>query len=183
MKKIYIAILATLTFNACGTNTVKDLNSEMTRLNTESLLIVRSQAIDERPLWSPNSDFIACNIAGKWYKFRLTNVEFSEARWYGQTIGILATKGTSSELTDNERKEFEKVSKFSPRKVETKKGTEIELKMEGMTVSLIVTKKGEEAKKLWTTGGENCHSLALSPDEKYVAYKCEMTGLLIMKLE
>jgi hypothetical protein len=28
--------------------------------------------------------------------------------------------------------------------------------MEEMTVSLIVTKKGENPKKLWTSEGENC---------------------------
>ena len=185
MKKIYIIILTILTFNVYGQNIdiTKNLNSEMTRLKTETVLIVQSQAIDEYPIWSPNSDFVACNIEGKWYKFRLTNIELADAKWRGQTIGILTTKDAYSELTTNEQKEFEKASKFKPREVTTAKGTKVELKMEGMAVSLIITKKGEKAKKLWTSGGENCHSLVLSPDENYVAYLCEMNGLLIMKLE
>lgn len=183
MKKIYIIILTTLTFNVYGQDTTKTLISEMTRLKTETVLIVQSQAIDEYPIWSPKSDFIACNIQGKWYKFRLINIELADAKWRGQTIGVLTTKDAYSELTTIEQQEFEKVSKFNPREVKTAKGTKIELKMEGMAVSLIVTKNGEKAKKLWTSGGENCHSLSLSPDEKYVAYLCEMNGLLIMKLE
>jgi len=183
MKKIYIIVLTILTFNFCGQDTSKNLYSEMMRLNIETVLIVQSQAIDEYPLWSPNSEYIACNIAGKWYKFRLTNIELAEAKWNGQKIGVLITKDAYSELTPDELQEFEKVSKFNPREVETTKGTKVELKMEEMTVSLILTKKGKKAKKLWTTNGENCHSLVLSPDEKYVAYLCEMTGLLIMKLE
>ena len=183
MKKLYIVLLTVLTFNIYGQGTTKNLNSELTRLKTETVLIVQSQAINEYPLWSPNSDFIACNIAGKWYKFRLTNIELADAKWRGQTIGVLTTIDAYSKLTSNEKSEFEKVSHFNPREVKTKNGTKVELKIDGMSVSLIVTKKGKKAKKLWTSGGENCHSLVLSPDEKYVAYLCEMNGLLIMKLK
>jgi hypothetical protein len=184
MKKIYIIILTILTFNVYGQDTSKDLNLEMTRLKTETVLIVQSQAIDEYPLWSPNSDFVACNIEGKWYKFRLTNIELAEAKWRGQTIGVLTTKDAYTSLTDDEQKQFDKVSKFNPREVTAKNGTKIELKETGnMSISLIVTKKGEKPKTLWTSGGENCHSLVLSPDEKYIAYLCETTGLLVIKLK
>ncbi len=155
----------------------------MTRLNTETVLIVQSQAIDEYPVWSPKSDFIACNIEGKWYKFRLTNIELTNTKWHGPTIGVLTTKDAYSELTNKEQPEFEKVSKFNPRELKTKDGTKVELKMKEMSVSLVLTKKGEKPKILWTSGGENCHSLVLSPDENYVAYLCEMTGLLIMKIK
>ena len=183
MNKIYIIILTVLTFNVYGQDTTKNLNSEMTRLKTETVLIVQSQAIDEYPLWSPNSDFVACNIEGKWYKFRLTNIELVDAKWRGQSIGVLTTKDAYTSLTDNEHKQFDKVSKFNPREVTTRNGTKIELKETGdMSVSLILTIKGEKPKTLWTSGGENCHSLVLSPDEKYVAYLCEMNGLLIKKL-
>lgn len=183
MKTIYITLLIIFTFNVYGQDSTKNLNSEMTRLKTETVLIVQSQAIDEYPLWSPTSDFVACNIEGKWYKFRLTDIELADAKWRGQTIGVLTTKDAYSELTNKEQSKFEKVSKFNPREVKTKDGTKVELKMEGISVSLVVTKKGEKAKTLWTSGGENCHSLVLSPDEKYVAYLCEMNGLLIMKLK
>jgi len=183
MKKIYFLILTILTTYAYGQGTSKDLTSEMLRLKIETVLIVNSQAIDEYPLWSPNSDFIACNIQGKWYKFRLTNIDLADANWRGQTIGVLTTKDAYSELEKKDQTEFEKVSKFNPREVKTKDGTKVELKMEGMNVSLIVTEKGEKEKVYWTSGGENCHSLVLSPDEKYVAYLCEMNGLLVMKLK
>jgi hypothetical protein len=159
MQKIYIIILTVLTFNVYGQDMTKDLNSEMT-------------------------DFVACNIQGKWHKFRLTNIELADAKWRGQTIGVLTTKDAYTSLSDNEQKQFAKVSKFNPREAITKSGTKIELKETGdLSVSLIVTKKGEKSKTLWTSGGENCHSLVLSPDEKYVAYLCEMNGLLIMKLK
>jgi hypothetical protein len=184
MTKItQLLALTILTFNVYAQSTA-DLRSEMVRLKTETILIVQSQAIDEYPMWSPSSDFVACNIMGKWYKFRLSNVQLAEAKWRGQLIGVLTTKDASSQMTDNEYKDFEKVSKFNPREVITKKGTRIELKETGdMSISLILTKKGENSKTLWSSGGENCHSLVVSPDEKYIAYLCEMTGLLVMKLE
>ena len=164
--------------------TTKTLSTEMTRLKTETVLIVNSQAIDEYPLWSPNSDYVACNIEGKWYKFRMTKIELEEAKWRGQSIGILTTKDAYSPLTDTEQKQFEKVSKFNPRKVTTNDGTKIELKETGdMSISLVVTKKRENSKTLWTSGGENCHSLVLSPDGQFVAYLCEMNGLLVMKVK
>lgn len=183
MNKIYIILLTILTINVNGQETTRSLNSEMTRLKTETVLIAQSQAIDEYPLWSPNSDYIACNIEEKWYKFRLTDIDLVEAKWRGQTIGIITTKDAYTLLTENEQKQFDKVSKFNPREVSTKNETKIELRETGdISVSLIVTKKGEKQKILWTSGGENCHSLVLSPNEKYVAYLCELNGLLIMKL-
>lgn len=165
MKTIYITLLIILTLNVNGQNRTKSLNSEMTRLKTETVFIIQSQAIDEYPLWSPNSDFVACNIEGKWYKFRLTNIDLADVKWRGQTIGILTTKNAYSDLSNKEQVAFEKASKLNPREVRTKEGTKVELLMDGMSVSLLLTKKGEKTKKRWTSGGENCHSLVLSPDE------------------
>ena len=185
MKTILIFLFAALPYFVFGQTspTPKTLDSEMARLNTQTALIVYSQAIDEYPLWSPKADFIGCNIAGKWYKFRLTDIELSEAKWRKQQIGMLATKDAHSELKAEELKEYKAVSKFNAREVTTKSGTKVELKETGsLSVSLVVTRPGQEPQTLWTSGGENCHSLVLSPDEKYVAYLCEMNGLLIMKL-
>ena len=186
MKAIYIIIFSVLTFNVYGQDSIKisNLSSEIKRIKTETVLIVNSQAIDEYPLWSPNSDFIACNIEGKWYKFPLTKIKLDEAKWRGQTIGVLANKDRYLALTKSEQKRFEKVSKLNTRKATTKDGTTIELRETGgLSVSLIVTKKGEKPKTLWTSGGENCHSLVLSPDGQFVAYLCEMNGLLVMKIK
>jgi tRNA(Arg) A34 adenosine deaminase TadA len=100
-----------------------------------------------------------------------------------QTFGILTTQDALGKMTDKEVKDFKKVSKFQPREVTTSDGTKVELKMDGFSVSLVVTLKGQDSETLWTTGGENCHSLIISPDEKYVAYLCEMSGILVMKIK
>lgn len=161
----------------------KNLNSEMNRLETETVIVLNSQEIDYYPMWSPNSDFIAFNINEKWNKIRLDNIEFEAVKWRGQKIGFLISKDAITEMSEKEIDEFKKVSKFNAREVTSKNGTKIELPMQSLRTSLVVTHKGENPKTLWTSGGENCHSLVLSPNEKYVAYLCELNGLLIMKIE
>ena len=182
MKYLFIILFLLMQTSLFAQDSIRSLESEMQRLKVETALIINSQAIDEYPLWSPNSDYIACNVEGKWIKVRLTNIFLAEAKWREQKIGYLNPSDAISELSSEEKEEFEKVSIFNPRKVITKDSTIVELKTNGMAVSLIVTKKGEKPKVFWTSGGENCHSLVLSPDERFVAYLCELNGLLIMRL-
>lgn len=182
MKTLYLVLISALiACSAFAQDGSKTLASEMSRLKAHTALIAQSQAIDEYPLWSPKGDFIACNIEGKWYKFRLTNIDLIKAKWHGQKIGMVAVD-IATELTAAEQAEYEKVSHFNPREVTTADGTKVELKAYDMAVSMVVTKKDGKPKTLWTSGGENCHSLVLSPDGKFVAYLCELNGLLIMKL-
>lgn len=184
MKQLFLILLIAYSAPSFAQKTNKGiLDSELNRLKTETVLIIQSQAIDEYPLWSDGSDYLGCNIMGKWYKIRLIDIQLEEATWRNQTIGVIATQGALNEMTEKEVKDFKKVSEFQPREVTTSDGTKIELKMEGSSVSLVVTKKGKDSKTLWTSEGENCHSLTISPDENYVAYLCEMNGLLVMKIE
>ena len=160
MKRLFFILLITFSIPSFSQEVNKgSLDSELIRLKTETALIIQSQAIDEYPLWSEQSDYIGCNVMGKWYKIRLTEIEFQEATWRNQIIGVLTTQDAISEMTVKEVKDFKKVSKFQPREVLTSDETKIELKMEGFNVSLVVTKKGQDTKTLWTSGGENCHSL------------------------
>ncbi len=87
-------------------------------------------------------------------------------------------------MNKDEKNKFEKVSKFNSRKVTTRNGTIIELReTENLSVSLIVTKRDNSSKLLWTSCGENSHSLVLSPNNKLVAYLCELNGLFVMNVE
>jgi hypothetical protein len=185
MKKIlFIITIAFAPICIYGQNTTaKSLNSEMSRLETETVLVLNSQEIDYYPLWSPNSDFIAFCLHEKWFKIRLDDIEFEAVKWRGQKIGLLVSTDATTEMSEKEVEEFKKVSKFNSREVTSKLGTKVELPMQSLRTSLVITHKGEDPKTLWTSGGENCHSLVLSPNEKYVAYLCELNGLLIMKIE
>jgi hypothetical protein len=161
----------------------KSLSSEMQRLNVATVLLIHSQAIDEYPLWSSNSEFIATNIMGTWYKFNLTNVRLIEAEWHKQRIAAVVNSNVGgSLLTQFEQQEFQKKVNYAPRKLVTTNGDQIELRLDGLSTSLIITKADQFSKTLWTSNLENCHSLSLSPDQNYVAYLCELNGLFVMKL-
>ena len=178
-RSIQISALGFLV--CCAQLNSKNLSTEMTRLNVNTALIVNSQAIDDYPLWSPNSDFVAANIEGKWYKFRLKNINLEEAEWHQNKIGVLISNNGASILKERELKEFGKKVNSNGRRV-TAAGVEIELKLNGFSTSMGVTKNNNK-KILWTSGIENCHSLSLSPNEEYVAYLCELSGLFVMRIE
>jgi hypothetical protein len=160
----------------------KNLSSEMQRIEVDTALIINSQAIDEYPLWSPDSEFIAANIQGQWYKFRLNDVKLIEANWHKQKIGVITGKDINSLLTKSEEKEFRKKLNYDPRIVTDSNGNKIELRLKGFSTSLVLT-KNNESELLWNSGMENCHSLSVSPNERYVAYLCELNGLFVMKIK
>jgi len=155
----------------------------MTKFNVSTTLIVRSEAIDEYPLWSQDSRFVAANIMGNWHKFDLKNIKLSEAEWKQQKTGIVVNKDTMSDLTNQELEQFYLHSKNGGRKVITQTGEKIELSLSDFSSSLIITQNNSQPTILWRSGIENCHSLSLSPNEKYVAYLCELSGLFVMKLK
>ena len=45
-----------------------------------------------------------------------------------------------------------------------------------------IQQQGQGARTLFQTGGENCHSLSLSPDERLMAFICELNGLFVYRL-
>ena len=192
MKKKYILIFLILSLPCCGNvanltsqtqNSNKDLSSEMTRIGVETVMIFNSQAIDEYPLWSPDSNFIAANIEGEWYKFKLKNIHLSEAEWRKQKIGVLVGNNSFLPLTQSEQEDFRKTLNYNSRSIYTKTGDKIELKLGGFSTSLILTKNNHKPITVWKSGLENCHSLSISPDDKYVAYLCELNGLFVMKIK
>lgn len=162
----------------------QSLDKELKRFNTESALIIPAEGVDEYPLWSPQGDYIAANIQGKWYKVNLNRILLEDGTWRGKRkIGVTKDESFVSNATEKEVEEWKKVSKLNPREVLTKSGIKIELKAQVMSTSLIVTKKSQKPNKLWSTDMENCHSLVLSPDEQYVAFIAELNGVVIMKLD
>ena len=46
---------------------------------------------------------------------------------------------------------------------------------------MIITVHDEQSKLIWETQGENCHSLALSPDNTLIAFQCELNGLMLFR--
>ncbi len=155
----------------------RPLVQELKRLNVNTVLL-REAAIDDWPLWSPDGRFVCINDGGKWWvKVDLDVTSLSPSTWLGRTIGSNSVE-TVEELPEEERERFRETTKYDPRSVSTAKGDKIELVMESdFGVSLRIN-----SKRIWKTSGDNCHSLSLSPDEKYVAFISESNGLMLMDI-
>ena len=167
----------------------QSLEKELKRLGTESALIIDSQAVDDYPVWSPESRYLAIELAGengtKWYKVDLSAISLREATWRdGRKIGDLQLYSPAiSEADGNEVRRWRLHAKLSPRIIRTGYGTKVNLRLNGFSTALIVTPMGGKPKVVWATGMENCHSLSLSPDERYVAFISEMNGVVVMRID
>ncbi|NBX53420.1 MAG: hypothetical protein EBT63_07230 [Proteobacteria bacterium] len=183
MKKSFKALCLFLLLTCCvKLNFFSDLGQEMERLGVDNVLIFQSQEIDEYPLWSMDSNFIAVNIMGRWRKFNLKKVSLIEAEWHQKKIGFSkSSKGIFLDFSDLERENF-LISHIQEDFV-NQKGEKIQLIQKGFSTSLILTELDGQKKVLWKSEIESCHSLNLSPNKKYVAYICELNGLFIMKID
>lgn len=184
MKNLVTLILLFVSV-AASAQEVTALEKAMKKMKVTTVLVANAEGIDEYPLWSPESDFVACYLYDDWYKFDLKTMRLVPADWHDLKIGIMNNPKAVSIIKDStELKRFLAVSPFNAREVVSKSGIRVQLK-EGanFAVSLVITKPGKDPQIIWTSGGENCHSLTLSPDQKFVAYLCEMNGLMVMKIE
>jgi hypothetical protein len=180
-----VVLIAASLILAAQTHSLGLLSEEMSRLKVDTALIFPSSEIDEHPIWSPTGEYLAFNTMDKWVKVDLRRMSLQAGTWHGkQAIGVATEECASSfSVASNEDvQSWLKTTKYDPRKIKTSKGTTIELKSSGLVTSLVITKKNGEPVTVWSSGGENCHSLALSPDEKAFAFLAEMNGLFVTKL-
>jgi hypothetical protein len=89
---------------------------------------------------------------------------------------------TVSSISKEEVRTWEKTASAGPRKVIAKDGTKAELLSDGLGTRFVISRKGADPETLWKTSMENCHSLALSPDGRQVAYICELNGVVVTNL-
>jgi hypothetical protein len=161
----------------------QSLDTELTRLKTNVAILVNSGEVEERALWSPRSDYVAFRLAGKWMKIPLAQVELVKGSWHGKRIGTLKSTSIVTELDESELKLFRAASEVQPIIIRTKAGTTYALKPDGDGFALVATKLNGQTRQLWSSGGEACFSLSLSPDEKYLSCLGERSGLLLTKVE
>ena len=161
----------------------ENLCDAMQRVGLQSVLVVHSQAVDEQPVWSPKGDALAVNIEGKWVRVALTSVSLVPAQWHGGSrIGLVQPPPAMEPIDEETVRSWEKAGTYDPRRLQTKDGTVLELKVEELSTEFLITRKGSKPESQWKSGMENCHSLGLSPDEKYVAYICELNGVAITRI-
>ena len=161
-----------------------DLGKQMGSLHIHTALIISSQELDELPSWSPDGRFLAGNVAGKWVKVDVSAVQLQQAKWHRQLIGV-AKNATLQPMTDEEVHTWAKFDK-SPHPdhdaVTTGSGLKVEMRHNDLSSALVVS-RGKRESVVWQSGLENCFALTLSPNKKYVAYVCELNGILVMDPE
>jgi hypothetical protein len=158
--------------------------AELRRLGVTSTLVVSSQAIDEQPVWSPDGRQLALNVAETWSTIDLRALRLRAGTWHGgEAIAVADPPPTLVAIPETEIRAWQENARFDPRRITTRTGVTVELAQEELGTLFQVTKKGSKPAVLWKTSLENCHSLALSPDEKLVAFICELNGLIVASIE
>ena len=183
MSKLASLFLGILFAQVSPTTSLGTLRSEMDRLQVREALLVISQDVDKEPIWAPRGGFLAVNVDGKWTKVNLLSIRLERGTWHGdQAIGVVASKSSLSTMSRQEVKAWSRASRPDTRRVQARNGTVVELRQDELSTSLLITRKGEATERRWTSGLENCHSLALSPDEQFVAFIAELNGVVVEKL-
>lgn len=182
--RISVCLCGAALFALLQAQQLQGLEQELRRIGVGTAIVMPALEVQEYPLWSPQGDAMAVNIMGAWQKIDLTRMSLKPATWQGGLkVGILNSSSISAP-TREELSAWKKVSKVNPRKLTTRGGMRIELKLDefGASTSLIVAPKGDKPRVLWTASMENYHSLVLSPDEAYVAFVSEVHGVVVMRL-
>jgi hypothetical protein len=156
------------------------LAAEMAKLNVHTALLFPSQAADEWPLWSADSQYLAANIEGKWLKLDMRTVHLKEAKWHEQRIAVI-DQPTFTDVESAQVVEWQKGAREQD-SVVSKSGIRVELPQRELSRSLVLS-KGKVRKTLWRTALENCGALSLSPDGRYVAFLCEMNGVFVTDID
>jgi hypothetical protein len=146
-------------------------------------LVVHSAAIDEHPIWSPKGDALAVNIESKWFQVPLSSITLVKAQWHGGSpIGVVQPPPKAEPIDEKTARSWERAGKWAPRKIQARDGTVLELRQEELSTEFLITRKGARPESQWKSGMESCHSLVLSPDENYIAFICELNGVVVTRL-
>ena len=165
-----------------GASEAEVLSAELQRLGVRSALVLQSQALDEEPVWAPDGGAIAVNIEGSWKRLDLSHIVLMKAEWHGGVpLGFLQSPSLTP-LKESDLARWKAGGRRDPRKITTRAGTAVEMKSVDLGTAFVISPKGKAPEVLWKTSMENCHSLSLSPDERLVAFICELNGLVVTKL-
>lgn len=187
MKRNYILYLITfcisivgIVFNSFGQN--NSFDKELIRLKTKTAQVFGND-ISEMPNWSTKSDILYCkNQSGKIYSINLNKAKLTVGVWHEDTIGVISLK-LIKELNPKETQSYISTHNLDDRKrivdsIHTQNETVVKFAYGG----LVLKEKNKEEKILWRSGSV-CGGLILSPDEKYVVFYCETSGVFIMKIK
>jgi hypothetical protein len=152
----------------------------MESLGVHEAIVLASAGVDEHPVWSPDGKYVAANVDEKWVRIEVDRLNLEQADWRnGRRVGLVRSHNAEVPIDETTVRGWEREARFDPRRIKTHTGTTIELRQDDLGTRFIVTRKGARPEVRWTTGLENCHGLALSHDDHYVAFVCEQNGVII----
>ena len=158
------------------------IDAQLTKLGSDTALVFPSGAVDEHPLWSLTSEYLAVNIEGEWQKINLRTVVLAPGTWRGgQTIGVIQNRAAVSAASSAEVAAWQKLNTLNPRRAVVGQ-TVVELRQSEFSTQLVVTKPARQPEIRWVSDEENCHSLVVAPDRQHVAFICEENGVFILRL-
>jgi len=156
------------------------LASQMLRLGVHDAVVIASGGVDEHPIWSPDGKYVAANVDEKWVRVEVDRLRLEKAEWRGgHSVGLVRSHTAEQPVDEAAVRAWQREARSDPRKVKTHSGTTVELRQNDLGTQFVVTRKGAKPEVRWTTELENCHGLALSPDDRYVAFVCEQDGVII----
>jgi hypothetical protein len=160
----------------------QSLDQELNRLKVDTALVVSSRAIDETPLWSRDSQNLAFNMEEKWYSLDLSQIKLVHAKLHEKAIPAISSKPHLEEITQGTLEEWKKDARSGDLQATTKSGIKVEFIQKNLSTTMVLTRAGKSV-NLWSTGMETCGAPSISPSEKFVAYICELNGVLVTDIE
>ena len=162
------------------------IDDELLNVKSDYALIIPSQGIDEYPLWSEDGKFVYAMVEGSWMKLNLGRVHLTPGTWRGDMpIGVNDNPSSLKPAKEDQKTMDFLISKnkHDAEDLTLPSGTKLEFKQPGFYSEFIMTKPGEKPKTLWETDLELCYYLILSPNKKYLLFKCELNGVVLMKVD
>lgn len=160
-----------------------NLSKKFNQLHVDEALIFVSQGIDGFPRWSQDDGKVFTMNEGIWMTINLDEIKLQRGFWHGNVPIGYTVDQAGIENSDLKNVPAEITHGYDPRSITTSGGMSIALEQgkDGLgTILIISTATGKN--NIWSSDSENCHSLSLSHNEKFLAYICELNGLIVRKL-
>lgn len=150
----------------------------MARLNVHTALLVQSLLIKTLPVWSPDSRFLGVMLQGQWFKLDTSAVPLKEEMWHELRIGTTAGGAPLELMKANEAADWAKVGQHADKRIKGHSGLKAEI-LDHDASSRLVISLGARGSVIWIANLENCGLLSLSPNDAYLAYECDVSGLFV----
>jgi hypothetical protein len=176
-------ILLILLFVVALAHGADNFKAELKRLRVSTALVIHFPALDQFPVWSPDSRYIGVDVNGKWYRVELSNAHLVETTWDGNRVGKVAGGGDLEAMSQGMAVEWDKTTKHGSTYVTSNSGMRAEFKnnMSDLSTSLVLS-RGTQRRIVFKSQIESCGGLTFSPDEKYVAYTCQTDGVFVTNI-